>query len=461
MTTTIPDNEALRRASLRYLWMHNRDWTQMAEEGEPQIIESGHGVRVTDSDGKSWIDVNGGYNSVNAGYGRTEIGEAAYEQMVNLHYFPQGTTTVPMAKLAAKLAEITPGTLSRVFPVSGGSEANETALKIARAYHKRIGEPGRYKVISRVGSYHGMTAGVLWLGGSPYQPRHDYEPIYPGIVHAPQPNAYRSTCGGETPSECAVKCVEAIERLIEFHGPQTVAAVIAEPVAIPQGAVVPSDEYWPMLRQICDKYGVLLIADEVICGFGRTGKMFALEHWDVVPDIMTVAKGVVSSYLPMAAAIVKEEVADVFAGERNILRHVFTAAGHPVAAAASLKNIEIIENEDLVENSAQVGAYFKGQLEGLAIDHPLVGDVRGIGLLLAVELVSDRDTKAGFPADARVPERLNDKFKRQGLIFRINSNILNMGPPLCITKEEVDEIVHAIDISLWELEGEMGISRMT
>ena len=189
--------------------------------------------------------------------------------------------------------------------------------------------------------------------------------------------------------------------------------------------------------------------------------MFALEHWDVVPDIMTVAKGIVSSYLPIAAAVVKQEVADAFAGERNILRHVFTAAGHPVAAAASLKNIEIIESENLVENSAQVGAYFKGQLEGLAVDHPLVGDVRGIGLLLAVELVSDRNTKAGFPADSRVPERLNEKFKRQGLIFRINNNLLNIGPALCITRAEVDEIVHAIDLSLWELEGEMGISRMT
>ena len=332
MTTAISEGEGLRRASLRYLWMHNRDWTQMAEEGEPQIIESGEGVRVTDAEGRSWIDVNGGYNSVNAGYGRAEIGEAAYEQMVNLHYFPQGTTTVPMAQLAAKLAEIAPGSLSRVFPVSGGSEANETALKIARAYHKRVGEPGRYKVISRIGSYHGMTAGVLWLGGSPYQPRHDYEPIYPGMVHAPQPNPYRSSLDGETASENAVRCAEAVERLIQFHGPQTVAAVIAEPVAIPQGAVVPGDEYWPMMRQICDKYGVLLIADEVICGFGRTGKMFALEHWDVVPDIMTVAKGIISSYLPMAATVVRQEVADAFAGEKNLLRHVFTAAGHPVSA---------------------------------------------------------------------------------------------------------------------------------
>ena len=459
--TITADSEALRRASLRYLWMHNRDWTQMAEEGEPQIIEGGKGVRVTDSEGKSWIDVNGGYNSVNAGYGRDEIADAAYEQMVSLPYFPQGSATIPTAKLAAKLAQIAPGSLSRVFPVSGGSEANETALKIARAYYKRIGEPGRYKVISRVGSYHGMTAGVLWLGGSPYQPRHDYEPAYPGTLHAPQPNPYRSAVDGETASENAVRAAEAIERIIEAQGPKTVAAVIAEPVAIPQGAVVPAPEYWPMLRRICDKHGVLLIADEVICGFGRTGRMFAMEHWGVVPDIMTVAKGIVSSYLPMAAAIASAEIADAFAGEDNYLRHVITAAGHPVSAAASLRNIQIIEEEGLVQNAADVGAYFKEQLEGLAIDHPLVGDVRGIGLLLAVELVSDRKTKALFPPESKVPDRLNEKFKNRGLIFRVNSNILNIGPPLCITKSEVDEIVHAIDLSLWELEGEMGIARMT
>ncbi len=461
MTTTAIDGEALRQASLRYLWMHNRDWTQMAEEGEPQIIESGQGVRVTDTDGRSWIDVNGGYNSVNVGYGRTEIGDAAYEQMLQLSYFPQGATTAPTAALAAKLAQITPGTLSRVFPVSGGSEANETALKIARAYHRRRGEPGRYKVISRIGSYHGMTAGVLWLGGSPYQPRHDYEPVYPGVLHAPQPNNYHSEVEGETPSETAVRAAQAIDRLIEFHGAHTVAAVIAEPIAIPQGAIVPADEYWPMLRQICDRHGVLLIADEVICGFGRTGKMFAMEHWGVTPDIMTVAKGIVSSYLPMAAAIVKQEIADAFAGEDNYLRHVFTAAGHPVSAAASLRNIQIIEDENLVQNAADVGAYFKQQLEGLAIDHPLVGDVRGAGLLLAVELVSDRKTKSGFAPDAKVPDRLNEKFKKHGLILRINSGIIHIGPPLCITRGEVDEIVHAIDLSLWELEAEMGIARMT
>ena len=455
---TASETESLRQAALKYMWMHNRDWVQMAEEGEPQIMVEGKGVRVTDSEGNTWIDVNGGYNSVNVGYGRTEIAEAAYEQMLKVTYFPQGTTTVPVIKLAEKLAEIAPGSLTRVFPVSGGSEANETALKIARSYHKRRGEPTRYKVISRKGSYHGFTGGVLWLGNNPNVPRVDFEPVYPGMLHAPQPNPYRCEMGGTTPSECAVRCAQALEDLIKFHGPQTVAAVIAEPVAMPNGTAVPGDEYWPMLRDICDRYGVLLIADEVICGFGRTGKMFGIEHTGVVPDMMTVAKGILSSYLPLAATIVKQEVADAFAGEGNIFKHTLTFSGHPVTAAAALKNIEIIENENLVQNAAEVGAYFKEQLEGLMVDHPIVGDVRGRGLLTTVELVSDRETKAKFPPDVKIAARLNEKFKNHGLILRVANEVISMGPPLCITREEVDEIVHGVDLTLWEIEGELGIA---
>ena len=454
------DTKTLRQASLKHLWMQNRDWVQMAEEGEPLVMVGGSGIRVTDSEGRSWIDVNGGYTSVNVGYGRDEIAEAAYEQMLKIAYFPNATTTPPTIKLAEKLAEMAPGSLSRVFPVSGGSEANETALKIARAYHRRRGDAGRYKIISRNGSYHGTTGGVLWLGSVTQVPRDDYEPMYPGMVYAPQPNPYRCEFGGQSPSECAVRCAQAIEDLILFHKPETVAAVIAEPVATPVGAAVPGDEYWPMLREICDRYGVLLIADEVICGFGRTGKMFAIEHWDVVPDIMTVAKGIISSYLPLGAAIVKTEVADYFAGKENYLRHVLTFSGHPVSAAASLKNIEILESEGLVQNAADVGAYFKEQLQGLMVDHPLIGDVRGLGLLLVAELVSDRSTKARFPKDMGIPARLSEKFRKHGLILRPYGDILNLGPPLCITRGEVDEIIHAIDLGLWELEGELGISQM-
>ena len=453
------DAETLRQQSHQYLWMHNRDWLQMAEEGEPMIVVQGDGIRITDLEGNRWIDVNGGYNSVNVGYGRHEIVDAAFEQMNRLSYFPNGTTTEPTALLSKKLAEMTPGSLSRVFPVSGGSEANETAIKIARAYHRRMGEPQRYKIISRQGSYHGTTAGVLWLGGSPLAPRHDFEPAYPGMLYAPQPLPEWDGERRETPSECAQRCARAVEDLINLEGPDTIAAMIAEPVAVPMGAVVPGDEYWPMLREICDRYGVLLIADEVINGFGRTGKMFAVEHWEVVPDIMTVAKGIISSYLPLAAAIATEEVAGVFAGEDDYLRHTMTSSGHPVSAAASLKNIEIIEAEGLVDNAAEVGAYFKEQIEDMVGDHPSILDVRGVGLLLAVELARDRVTREPFAPEDRVVDRLNESFRRHGLILRIGGPVINMGPPLCTTTADVDEIVHALDLSLWRLEGDLGIAQ--
>ncbi len=456
--TAHTETEALRQDALRYMFPHRRGWIEMAEEGGPLIAVEGKGIRITDSEGRSWIDVNGGYNSVNVGYGRAEIAEAAREQALKLPYMPSGTTTEPTIRLAEKLAQITPGSLSRTYFVSGGSEANETALKVARAYHRRNGEPGRYKVISRRNSYHGFTGGVLWMGGGAGV-RDDFEPAYPGILHAPQPVSYRCELGGETPSECAALCAKAIEEMIEFEGPESVAAVIGEPVAAGSGA--PGDEYWPMVREICDRYGALLIADEVICGFGRTGRMFAVEHWDVVPDVLTLAKGIVSTYLPIAAAVVRKEIADAFGGEENKLTHTLTFSGHPVAAAAALKNIEILEDENMVENAATVGAYFRDQMQGLMGDHPIVGDVRGLGMLLQVELVSDRETKETFPEEAMLRARLNEGFRKRGLILRAAADTMSIGPPICITRDEIDEIVHAIDLTLWEVEGQLGISRMT
>jgi len=429
----------------------------MAEEGDPQFIVEGKGVRVRDSDGNSYIDVKGGYLSVNVGYGRTEIADAAYDQMVKTAHFPSGATSIPTVKLSQLLAELTPGNLSRTFPVSGGSEATETAIKMARAYHNRRGESGRYKIISRNGSYHGTTGCVMWLGGHPASSRSDFEPMYPGMVYAPQPIPYRCERGGQTPSECAVRCAQAIEDLILFHKPETVAAVIAEPVSTPLGAVVPGDEYWPMIREICDKYGVLLIADEVITGFGRTGKMFGVEHWGVVPDIMTVAKGIVSSYLPLAATIATEQVADYFGGGDNYFRHILTFGGHPAAAAAALKNIEILQNENMVENSRVVGAYLKEQLESLMETHPIIGDVRGLGLLLAIELVKDKKTKEKFSPTDRVGERLTEKFREQGLILLALDWMVSFGPALCITRSEVDEIVVGVDRALGDMERELSM----
>lgn len=453
---TDSDLTELRSSALNHLWMHNRDWVKTGEEGGPHIVVEADGIEVTDIEGKTWIDVNGGYNSVNAGYGRAKIAESVRDQMLQIQYFPQGTTTVPLVQLAEKLSNITPGDLTRSWPVSGGSEANETALKIARSYHKRRGDSGRYKVISRKGSYHGATGGVMWLGGSG-PARSDYEPGIPGMVYASQPNSYRCEFGGKTPDECAVLCAQSIEELILFHGPETVAALIAEPVSASSMAAVPGSPYWPMIREICDRYGVLLIADEVITGFGRTGQMFAVEHWDVVPDLMTVAKGITSSYLPFAVSIATSSVAEVFAGEKNVFRQALTFGGHPVCARAALTNIEIIESEGLVENSAEMGIYFLDKLKALQETHTIIGDVRGLGLLLGVEIVKNRETKESFPDSSGIAEILNKSFRAQGLILFASNKGISMGPPLCIQRNEVDFICEAIDKSLTTAEAELSL----
>ncbi len=450
-------NRELRDSALRHLWMQARGWRDMAEEGEPIIVAEAKGLSINDTEGRTWLDVNGGYASVTVGYGRTEIADAVLKQMSELAYYPEQTATPPTIRLAEKIGQIAPGNLERSWLVAGGSEANETAIKMARAYHARRGEGGRYKIISRRGSYHGATAGVSWLGRSQGGVTlSDYEPEPLGLVSAPQPYPYRCEFGGQTPSECAVLCAQAVERIILAEGPDTVAAFIGESITSSMGAIVPGDEYWPMVREICDRYGVLLIDDEVVCGFGRTGRMFGIEHYGVVPDLMTIAKGLGSSYVPIGSVVATTEVADAFVGEENVFHAALTAGGHPVATAAALANVAIIEREGLVERSAELGAYFLHLLRDLARSHPVVGDVRGIGLLVAVELVTDRETRTGFPEDFKIVDRMTDKFRRRGLLLRmLSSQILQMAPPLCVTEDEVDQIVTGIDSALSELETEL------
>ncbi len=454
--TTASALKELQDSALEHLWVYLREPSDMAEKGEPAVYVSGEGVRVTDSQGNTSIDAMSGLWLKNVGYGRKEIADAAYEQMLKLTYMPMGATTEPTIRLAEKVAQITPGDLSRSFFTSGGSEAVETAIKLTRAYFKRVGEPGRIKFISRRGSYHGATAGALALGGSPLYPRGDYEPLMPGTFHVPQPNFYRCEFNSQTPEECAERCVQAVEEAIKFQGPETVAGVVAEPVSSPMGAVVPPDNYWPMLRELCDKYGVLLIADEVITGFGRTGKMFACEHWGVTPDIMTVAKGITSGYIPMGGAITRKNIADAFVGSQRVsFRHVITFGGHPVAAAAALRNIRIMEEEGMVENSARQGAYLLDGLRELQEKHPMIGDVRGLGLMCGMELVRDRDTREPYPADAELGSRLTSAFQSNGLHLRGSDN-MNVAPPLCVTSGEIDEIIEGMDRAFTQVGRELG-----
>ena len=458
MTTHTPSEvKSLQESALEHLWVYLREPSDMAEKGEPAIFVSGEGVHVTDALGNTSIDGMSGLWLKNVGYGRKEIADAAYEQMLNLTYMPLGTTTEPTIKLAEKISQIAPGDMTRSFFTSGGSEAVETAMKLSRAYFKRVGEPNRTKFISRKGSYHGATMGALALGGSHLYPKLDYEPLMPGVFHVPQPLPYRCEFGGETPEECAELCVNAVEVMIKFQDPETVAAVFAEPISSPMGCVVPGDNYWPRLREICDKYGVLLIADEVITGFGRTGKMFATEHWGVVPDMMTVAKGITSGYIPMGGCITRGEISDAFIGSQKAsFKHVITFGGHPVAAAAALKNIEIMENEGMVENAAKQGAYLLDGLNEIKEKYQMIGDVRGLGLFCGLELVADRETKEYFPAEADLANRITQGFADNGLLLR-GGDRMNVAPPLCITSSEVDEIVTTMDKVFGQVSKDLGV----
>ena len=450
-------SQDLRQSALRHLWMQAGGWTDMAEEGEPIIVSEARGLTIVDTDDRRWLDVNGGYASVTVGYGRTEIADEVLRQMTELAYYPEQTVTPSAVRLAERIGQLAPGDLERSWLVSGGSEANETAIKMARAFHARRGARDRYKIISRRGSYHGATAGVAWLGRSRDGARlGDFEPAPAGLVYAPQPYPYRCEYGGTTPAECARLCAEAVERIILAEGPETVAALIGEPITSSMGSIVPGDEYWPMVRSICDRYGVLLIVDEVVCGFGRTGRMFGIDHFGVVPDMMTMAKGLGSSYVPIGSVVATREVADVFVGAGNEFHAALTAGGHPVATAAALVNIDIIEREGLVERSAELGSYFLDLLKDVGRSRALVGDVRGIGLLVGLEIVSDRQTKAGFPESLKIADRMTDKFRRRGLLLRmLGPQVLQMAPPLCVTRDEIDQIVAAVDSSLSELESEL------
>ena len=458
MTTHSPSEvKSLQESALEHLWVYLREPSDMAEKGDPAIFVSGEGVHVTDALGNTSIDGMSGLWLKNVGYGRKEIADAAYEQMLNLTYMPLGTTTEPTIRLAEKISQIAPGDMTRSFFTSGGSEAVETALKLSRAYFKRVGEPNRTKFISRKGSYHGATMGALALGGSHLYPKLDYEPLMPGVFHVPQPLPYRCELGGETPEECAELCVNAVEEMIKFQDPETIAAVFAEPISSPMGCAVPGDNYWPRLREICDRYGVLLIADEVITGFGRTGKMFATEHWGVVPDMMTVAKGITSGYIPMGGCITRGEISDAFIGSQKAsFKHVITFGGHPVAAAAALKNIEIMEEEGMVENAAKQGAYLLDGLNEMKEKYQMIGDVRGLGLFCGLELVADRGTKEYFPAEADLANRITQGFAENGLLLR-GGDRMNVAPPLCITSSEVDDLVTIMDKVFDQVSKDLGV----
>ena len=431
--------------ALDHVWIHTASWADVAEKDGLHVFDRGLGSTLYDVRGREYLDGISGLWVVNAGHGRAEIGEAMGKQAGKLAYASSMSfTTVPTVELASKLAALTPGDLNRVFFCAGGSEAVESAIKIAKQVQVMRGFPKRYKMIARRGSYHGMTYGAMSLTASRNEAY--FGPFMYGVSHVPHPNRYRSDFGVEG-EQADIMAAKYIEQEIENQGPETVAAVIAEPISTAAGVHVPSKIYWQMLRQICDKHGVLLIADEVINGFGRTGKMFATEHNEIVPDIMTMAKGLSSGYAPIAAAVVRDSVYEIFKEQKTQpLGHLLTFGGHPVACAAAIKNLEIFEDEGLVARGAELGAYLGSRLEELRA-HPTIGDVRGVGMLWGIEMVASKKTKAKFGKDSGFAKRLSELTMERGFITRI-WDVMHFAPPLVVTKEEIDRMVGIADESL-------------
>jgi hypothetical protein len=444
MTDPQLDAAQLQDDARRHLWMHFSQLGQFRDREIPMIVR-GEGCNVWDQHGDRKLDGLSGLFTVQAGHGRKRLAQAAATQAETLEYWPIWSYAHPPAiRLATKLAELSPGDLNRVFFTTGGSEAVESAWKLARQYFRAIGQPQRYKVIARRTAYHGTTMGALAITGVTSF-RVPFEPLVPGATHVVNTNAFRHPLAKDEHAFMMLT-TDAIEEAILFEGPETVAAVIVEPVQNAGGCLPPPPGYFQRLREICDRYGVLLISDEVICAYGRLGTMFGSQRYDYVPDILTSAKGLTSGYSPLGAVLCRDFLAEPFLGpEPGSFTHGLTFGGHPVSCAVGLENLAIFEEEDLVGNVARREAGFHERLEGL-YDIPIVGDVRGAGYFWAIELVADQQTNARFDREAGTqllrgfvaPEAFAG-----GLICRCDDRgdlVVQLSPPLIAGDTELDEI---------------------
>lgn len=459
MAVVQPDvqlNEALKN----HTWLHFTQMKNVIDDPAPMVITRGEGSKVWDTRGKEYIDGLAGLFCVNVGYGRQEIIDAITAQLSKISYVsPFSFPNEPAVELAAKLANMTPvGKDARVFFVTGGGEAVESALKISKQYQRLRGFQGRYKTISRRIAYHGTTMGALSVGGLTGI-RKLYEPLIPGARHVPIPHRYRCDYCAALDG-CSGQCTREIGNLIEFESPETIAATIMEPVQNSGGCIVPPPTYYPQVRQLTRENGIVMIMDEVICGFGRTGKMFGTEHWGVQPDMMTLAKGLTSAYYPLGAVVVSKEIADAFIGaESQKLLHGITFGGHPVAAAAALANIAIIEREHLAEQAAEKGDYLQAQLHKALDRHPSIGDIRGAGLFVGLEFVTNKETRTPM-AGGPMMGWLSDQLLARGLICRCDDRldpVIQLSPPLVITRQEIDQVVDTIEQVVGALEEELSM----
>jgi taurine-pyruvate aminotransferase len=411
------------------------------------VVTESKGSWVTDHDGKKYLDGMAGLWCVNVGYGRQELAEAAYEQLKKMAYFPLTQSHQPAIQLAEKLNGLL-GDDYVIFFSNSGSEANETAFKIARQYHQQKGEGERYKIVSRYRAYHGNSMGALAATGQA-QRKYKYEPLAPGFIHVAPPDTYRDDGNGKSPHD--LPGVKAIDQAMTWELSETVAAVIMEPIITGGGILVPQEGYMKAAKEVCEKHGALLIVDEVICGFGRTGKPFGFMNYDVKPDIITMAKGITSAYLPLSATAVKREIYEAFKGseEYDYFRHINTFGGNPAACALAVKNIEIMEKEDLFARSAELGETAINTVKNQLQDHPLVGDVRGKGLLIGIEMVMDRQTKE--PLEVDKVNKVISYCRQNGVIIGKNgatvagyNNVLTLSPPLTIDVEDLEFLLSTV-----------------
>lgn len=430
------------------------DYKQLKEVG-PRIITRSSGVYLWDSEGNKILDGMSGLWCVAIGYGREELADAAAKQMRELPYYNLFFMTAhpPVLELAKVISEIAPEGMNHVFFTGSGSEGNDTMLRMVRHYWAIKGQPNKKTIISRVNGYHGSTVAGASLGGMTYMHEQGDLPI-PGIVHIPQPYWFGE--GGDmTPDEFGIWAAEQLEKKILELGVDNVGAFIAEPIQGAGGVIVPPESYWPKIKEILDKYDILFVADEVICGFGRTGEWFGSDFYGLKPDMMTIAKGLTSGYIPMGGLIVRDEVVAVL-NEGGDFNHGFTYSGHPVAAAVALENIRILREEKIVERvNAETAPYLQKRLRELS-DHPLVGEVRGVGLLGAIELVKDKATRARYTGKGAGMICRTFCFNN-GLIMRAVGDTMIIAPPLVISFAEIDELVEkarkCLDLTLAELQG--------
>ncbi len=410
-------------------------------------MEHGEGAYIFDSEGRKYLDFSAQLVNVNLGHGHAKVVRAIQEQAARLCYIGPHFTTEARDKLGAKLAEITPGDIATAFFTDSGSEANEIAMTIARLV------TGRRKIMTRYRSYHSTTSGALSASGDPRRVAVGYE--QPNVVRIFDPYCHRCSFKLSYP-ECGVQCAASVEEVIQREGPEQIAALLAEPMTAAAAGIDPPAEYFPMLRQICDRYGILLIADEVITGFGRTGKWFAMNHWDVVPDMITSAKGLTSGYVPMGVVLMRDHIARHF--NDNWIPVGSTQTANPIACAAAVAALDAYEEDGLIENAAAMGVVLRDSLDILMRDHACISDVRSLGLLACVELVSDGAT--GEPLSAKFGhgdsiEWIKRRVLELGLEVRVSDHFILIGPPLCITAEEIAWAVKQLDEILGEVEGRL------